>query len=95
MFYLLTYYTVEDYIKRRAPFRNTHLSLAKEYFDKGLLVMGGALANPADKALLVFKCDDKNRIEEFVKRDPYVQNGLVASWDIREWTVVIGDKFQG
>lgn len=95
MFYLLTYYTVEDYIERRAPFRNIHLSLAKEYFDKGQLVMGGALANPPDKALLVFKCEDKNTIEEFVKRDPYVQNGLVASWDIREWTVVIGDKFQG
>lgn len=93
MFYLLTYKTVDDYIQLRSPFRNIHLSLAKEYYEKGILVMGGALANPADKALLVFKCEDKNTIEDFVKRDPYVQNGLITSWDIREWAVVIGDKF--
>jgi len=28
--------------------------------------------------------------EDFVKRDPYVSNGLITEWTIREWNVVIG-----
>lgn len=87
---MLTYITGDDYIQRRAPFRNQHLSLAKEYHDKGLLLMGGALSDPADKAVLIFKCQDKTAIENFVLKDPYVQNGIIASWEIREWKVVIG-----
>lgn len=90
MYYVLTYITVDNYVTRRAPYRPKHLALAKEYHKKGLLVMGGALSDPADKAILVFKCQDKSVVEDFVRQDPYVQNGLITSWEVREWTVVIG-----
>jgi hypothetical protein len=40
--------------------------------------------------LLIFRVKDKSVIEEFVDKDPYVKNGLIAKWEIREWTVVIG-----
>jgi uncharacterized protein YciI len=92
MYFILTYTTVENYAERRVPFRNLHLSLAEKYHDKGLLLMGGALADPADKAVLVFKCQEKSVVEDFVLQDPYVQNGLISSWVIREWTVVIGQQ---
>jgi hypothetical protein len=29
-------------------------------------------------------------VEDFVRRDPYVTNGIVTRWRIRPWTVVIG-----
>ena len=33
-------------------------------------------------------------IEEFIQRDPYVRNGLIASWQIRRWITVVGDTAQ-
>jgi len=29
-------------------------------------------------------------VEDFVRDDPYVTNGLVTRWEIRPWAVVIG-----
>jgi uncharacterized protein YciI len=29
-------------------------------------------------------------VEEFVKADPYVKNGLVVKWRIRPWMTVAG-----
>ena len=92
MYYILTYQTIDDYVSRRVPYRSEHLALAKSYFDKGILVMGGALANPADKAVLVFKSTSKDVVEDFVRQDPYVKQGLIVSWEIREWTVVLGGE---
>ena len=92
MFFILTYFTVRDYIEKRAPFRAQHLALAKEYHDQGTLLMGGALSDPPDKAVLIFKCNDSSVVDDFVRNDPYFQNGLVESWEVREWKVVIGDN---
>lgn len=90
-YYALFYNVVDDYITRRAQFRDDHLKLANEAHKNGELIIAGAFNNPPDGALLVFKAIDKNIVEEFVKNDPYVKNGLVKSWEIREWNVVIGD----
>lgn len=92
MYYILTYHTVDNYVNLRAPFRTEHLALANSYRDRGIMIMGGALANPVDKAIVIFKSDSTEEIEEFVRQDPYVQNGLVKSWEIREWTVVVGGE---
>lgn len=92
MYYLLFYDVVEDYVERRKPFREEHLGLAREYVGRGDLALGGALANPADGAVLVFQADSPEVVERFVSADPYVKNGLVTSWRIREWTVVVGSK---
>jgi uncharacterized protein YciI len=54
------------------------------------LVFGGAFANPADGAAIVFKVENQAKIEDFVEKDPYVINGLVTEWRIREWTAVVG-----
>ena len=52
--------------------------------------MAGALADPADRAVLVFRGDDAAAAEAFAEADPYVREGLVRSWQVRPWTVVIG-----
>ena|SRR4249920_996585 len=87
--YLLEYTLVADYLQRRASFRAEHLALAREARDRGALMLAGALAEPADRAVLVWTTEDRSVIEEFVERDPYVRNGLVTSWTIRPWSVVI------
>ena len=90
-YFVLFYETVDDYAARRAPFRAQHLELAREAHAKGELLMGGALADPLDRALLVFRVPDRRVVEDFVQRDPYVANGLVRRWEVRPWTVVIGN----
>lgn len=90
MYSLLFYDYVDNIVERRAPFRDEHLALAREIHERGVLLMAGALVEPVDGAALVFKTDDRSVVEGFVARDPYVREGLVTSWRIRSWNVVLG-----
>ncbi len=86
--YLLFYHVVDDYVAKRIPYRAEHLRLVSEAHARGELIMAGALAEPVDKALLIFRSQNTSVIEEFIEKDPYVRNGLIARWEIRPWTVV-------
>jgi uncharacterized protein len=90
MHYLLIYEVVDDYTERRTQFRGEHLDRCWEAVERGELVLGGALANPSDKAILLFKGDSPEVAEKFTRVDPYCLNGLVKSWSVREWTTVVG-----
>jgi uncharacterized protein YciI len=92
MHYLLFYDATPDYVERRAAFRAEHLALARAAHARGELVLGGALADPVDGAVLLFRCDSTAPVEAFVAADPYVKNGLVTRWRVREWTTVVGDN---
>jgi uncharacterized protein len=89
MYFALTYETVPDHAARRAPFRAEHLELARSFHRDGKLLLAGAF-NPIEGALLIFRAESTAEVEAFVHRDPYVRNGLVTAWRIREWTVVVG-----
>jgi len=91
-YFALIYELVDDYIERRAPLRQEHLKLASEAHARGEIVLGGAFANPLDRALIVFRGEDASAAERFVQQDPYVKNGLVKKWEVRPWTVVIGNS---
>ncbi len=90
MYYILFYTTIENYVEKRAPYREQHLEHANAAHARGDLVMAGAFADPADGAVLVFKGKGPGVAEEFAKNDPYVMNGLISEWKVRPWTVVIG-----
>jgi len=91
MYYILFYQTIDDYIEKRKPYRDAHLAYATKAHEEGNLVLAGALADPADSAVLIFKCEASSVVENFAKNDPYVKNGLIKEWKVRSWTVVIGD----
>jgi uncharacterized protein YciI len=88
MYYILFYKTADNYIERRAPLRGDHLGLVNEFHSDGRLFMAGALAEPADGAVLIFRGDTPEAAHEFVSRDPYVKNGLITEWSVRSWMVV-------
>jgi uncharacterized protein len=90
MYFALMYTVADDYLDRRGEFREAHLVLARAAHARGELVLAGAFTDPADATLLVWNTDDRAAVEEFVELDPYVRNGLVTSWRIREWNVVVG-----
>jgi len=91
MHYLLFYNVSSDYLSRRAEFRKEHLQLAWQAHERGELILGGALADPVDCSLLLFNVASPDVIERFVAADPYMKNGLIASYRIRPWTTVVGD----
>ncbi len=92
MYFALLYDLTDDYLERRPVFRDEHLALARAAHERGELLLAGAFAEPADRALLVWTGDDRAVIEDFVRHDPYVVNGLVTRWEIRPWTVVLGGR---
>jgi uncharacterized protein len=89
--YLLIYDLSPDYLTRRGELRAEHLKLAWAASARGELVMGGALADPVDNALLLFKGDSPAAAQAFAAADPYVRNGLVTRWRVRTWTTVVGE----
>jgi uncharacterized protein len=90
MYFILFYTTVDDYVERRVPYREEHLAYARAAQERGELMMAGALADPADSAVLVFKGDSPLPAEDFARGDVYVREGVVKAWSVRPWTVVIG-----
>lgn len=91
MHFLLFYDVVPDYAERRLPLRAAHLAHARAAVERGELVLGGALADPVDGAVLLFRCESPEVVEAFVAADPYVAAGLVTGWRVRKWTTVVGD----
>jgi uncharacterized protein YciI len=91
MHYLLMYDFVSDYLERRPAYRDEHLKLAWAASERGELVLAGALADPADGAVLLFEADSPAVAEAFARKDPYVLAGLVTRWRVREWTTVVGE----
>jgi uncharacterized protein YciI len=89
MHLVLEYTLADDYLERRAALREDHLALAREAHQRGELLLAGALPDPYDRALLVWTAP-REVVERFAQRDPYVVQGLVTGWTVREWNVVIG-----
>lgn len=91
MHYLLFYEVGEDYVTRREQFRDAHLQKAWQASERGELVLGGALADPVNGAVLLFQGDSPAVAEKFARADPYVTSGTVKRWYVREWTTVAGE----
>ena len=65
--YLLIYDLADDYLSRRGEFRGVHLKMAWDARAKGDLVLGGALGEPVDRAILMFKGESPKVAEDFAK----------------------------
>jgi uncharacterized protein YciI len=91
MHYLLFYDVVDDFVAKRTPYRGTHLEKVRAAHKRGELLFAGALAEPTDGAVLLFRGPTAETAEAFANADPYVISGLVKSWRVRKWMTVVGD----
>jgi uncharacterized protein len=92
MHYLLLYDFTADYLERRGAYRTEHLRLAWESQRRGELILAGALVEPTDGGVLLFSGDSARAAEQFAAADPYVKNGLVRHWRVRQWNTVVGEQ---
>ena len=90
MHFLLIYELAPSYLQYRGAYRPEHLRLAWEAHDRGELLMGGALDNPANQAMLLFQGESDAATKAFAQADPYVKAGLVTRWTVRPWNTVVG-----
>lgn len=89
--FLLFYDFAPDYEARRTNYREQHLARAWPASERGELILAGALTAPLDTGVLLFKADTPSIVEEFARADPYVVNGLVKGWRVREWITAVGE----
>ena len=91
-YFALAYDVVPGFVDRRLAFREAHLKRVRDAHDRGELMLAGALGDPPDGALLVFRGESAAVAETFARADPYVTEGLVTAWRVRPWHVVIGGE---
>jgi uncharacterized protein YciI len=86
--YVVLYETADD-VASKAP---AHFAAHREWFtgfhQRGELLGIGTFGDPqAEGAMAVFASRDA--AERFVADDPFVLNGVVKAWYIREWDDVL------
>jgi uncharacterized protein len=89
--FLLLYDVVPDFLDRRPEHRAEHLRRAWQAQERGEMIFDGALEEPTDGVVMVFRGQDSTAAEEFARSDPYVAHGLVTNWRVRKWDLVVGD----
>ena len=88
--FVLFYEFVDDMVTKRVPYREEHLRLIREAHARGDLIMAGALGDPPDGGLFIFRVASPDVAEAFARADPYVRQDLVTSWKVKPWMVVAG-----
>jgi hypothetical protein len=90
--YLLIYDYAPNYLELRAPLRPAHLEHARASVAREELQLGGAVPEEDPPfGLLLFKAESPAIAEAFARADPYVTQGVVRSWRVREWITVVGE----
>jgi uncharacterized protein len=63
-----------------------HQKRSQEWHEQGKLVMAGAFRdNPEGRLNSMVVLTSQEAAEEFANGDPFVHNGKVLQWSIREW----------
>lgn len=84
---VMFYEVDEDGLPKAKLHFAAHRARLDEFRSRGVLLMAGPFANPAEGAMGVFTSRDA--AEEFVTGDPFVINGVVGKWSFREWNEVL------
>jgi uncharacterized protein YciI len=88
--YVLFYESADDVASRAPRHFPAHSARCQEFHARGLLLMVGTFADPqTDGSMAIFTTRDG--AEEFAAGDPFVLNGVVARWDVREWNEALAE----
>jgi uncharacterized protein len=82
-------YTSADDVASKAPAHfPAHSARLREFHAGGTLLMVGTFGDPQEQgSMAIFTT--REAAEEFVAGDPFVRNGVVRAWEIREWNEIL------
>jgi uncharacterized protein len=84
MKYVLLYESADDVLEKAAAHAEAHFARGHEFHERSSLLMYGPFGDPQrEGSMAVFTT--REAAEEFAKGDPFVLNGVVRGWEIREW----------
>jgi uncharacterized protein YciI len=84
---VMFYEVAPDGLPKARLYYEAHRARLNDFHARGSLLMAGPFANPAEGAMGVFT--SREAAEEFIRDDPFVINGVVAKWSLREWNEVL------
>jgi uncharacterized protein len=86
--YVVLYEAAPDVLQRAPEHMPAHSARIQEFHSRGDILMVGTFGDPvAQGAMSVFPT--REAAEAFVEEDPFVVNGLVTRWELREWNEVL------
>lgn len=80
---VLLYRSAPDVLTKAPLHFAAHEARVDAFHRAGDLLAVGTWADPREGAMAVFRTRDA--AERFVADDPFVTNGVVASWEIKDW----------
>ena len=84
MKYVLFYESGDDVLAKAPLHFEAHSARGQEFHERGQMLMYGPFGDPQrEGSMAVFTT--REAAEEFAEGDPFVLNGVVRSWQIREW----------
>ena len=84
MKYVLLYESADNVLETAPVHYPAHSERLQEFAQRGTLQMVGPFGDPQKEgSMAIFTA--REAAEEFVEDDPFVKNGVVRSWEIREW----------
>ncbi|MFI5040740.1 MAG: YciI family protein [Acidimicrobiales bacterium] len=87
MKYVMFYETEPDTGSLAREHLEAHRAYFMEFHRRGLLLMTGPFVDAEGGAIGIFTT--REAAEEFVEGDPFVRNGVIARWSIRQWNEVL------
>jgi len=89
-FFVTSCKSMEEVKSRHGATVAAHLARSNELHKQGTLLMAGAfLDNPEEPVSTMGIIPTREAAEEYAKADPFVLNGLVTKWHIREWANIL------
>jgi uncharacterized protein len=86
--YVVLYASADDVVHRAPPHFAAHKERLDAFHARGDLLMVGTFGDPqAQGSMAIFRT--RESAEEFVAGDPFVENGVVASYEIRDWNEIL------
>ena len=81
---VLLYESADDVLTKAPPVFPAHKARLDEFVARGVLLMVGTFGDPqAEGSMAIFTT--REAAEEFVAGDPFVLEGVVRAWHIRDW----------
>jgi uncharacterized protein YciI len=88
MKHVMTYRAVDGFLPLAREHGPAHVERLREFHGRGVLLMAGPFDEPMNgDAMGIFT--NREAAEEFIAGDPFVVNGVVASWTVRPWNEVL------